>query len=268
LARHCTPPQPFFERWLHIPYAGKTSYRQEVVDGVGRCHFSRGELAEARRLLPEARGGWLTHSLAPLVQLWDGSWGEVDALAARVLETSRRTGNRWDEYSAQHVAGLVRYLRGDHEAAVGRLEEALAIVADGGARFFEAWVRPDLARVLAESGRVADARAHVDRCREIFGSGEDWRGMTGTLALADAVVLAREDRLDDAERIFGEAQATFDRHRLRGDQAHTMHEWGRALARGGAHDLASEKLNQAVDLYRRHDAGQPWLARVAAERWS
>src|SRR5829696_10347894 len=85
LARHCTPPQPFFERWLQIPYAGKTSYRQEVVDGVGRCHFSRGELAEARRLLPEARRGWLTHSLAPLVQLWDGSWAEVDALAGDVL---------------------------------------------------------------------------------------------------------------------------------------------------------------------------------------
>src|SRR3712207_8835467 len=44
-----------------------------------RCHASRGELDSARRLLPDARGAWITHSLQPLVDLWDGNWDGVAA---------------------------------------------------------------------------------------------------------------------------------------------------------------------------------------------
>src|SRR5215207_6434006 len=85
--------QEFFERPLRLTYVGATSYRQQIADGVGRCHASRGELTEARLLLSDARPSWITHSLGPLVDLWDGTWEQVELLARRVLETSRRTGN-------------------------------------------------------------------------------------------------------------------------------------------------------------------------------
>jgi DNA-binding SARP family transcriptional activator/tetratricopeptide (TPR) repeat protein len=258
--------QAFFERPLRLPYVGKTAYRQEIADGVGRCHVARGELEEARELLADAKAAWFTHSLRPLFDLWDGRWDEVGTLSADVLATSRRTGNRWDEAGAHHFAGRVHYLRGDLGPAVESLEDGLAVVVDGGAAFFEVWGRPDLARALAEGGNPAAARVHVERCIELVGGGEDWRARAGNVALAEAVLLALEDRVDEANAAFSRAQAAFRRYRLPLDGAEVLHAWGRALGRAGDRQAAAEKLDEALDSLRRHGAGSPWLERVSADR--
>jgi hypothetical protein len=57
-----------------------------------------------------------------------------------------------------------------------------------------------------------------------------------------------------------------ERHRLTGDVADSLHQLGRALARAGADSDAIEKLDQALTIYRRHNAGEPWLDRVEADR--
>jgi tetratricopeptide (TPR) repeat protein len=254
--------EPWFERPLDRPYAGKTAYRQQIADGVGRCHVSRGEIEAARRHLPDAKPTWVTHSLRPLLDLTDGSWDAVDALAARTLATSRRTGNRWDEWAAQHLAGRVRWLRGEEEAAAELMEAALAIVVEGAAPYFELWVRIDLARVLAESGRSGAAREHVERCRAIVETGEDWRGRAGQVALSEAVLLAFEDRPDEADVAFATAHETLARHRLRLDEADALHAWGRALERAGSGPDAAEKLDRAAEAYRSCGAGAVWVERV------
>jgi DNA-binding SARP family transcriptional activator len=258
--------QAFFERPLRLPYVGKTAYRQEIADGVGRCHLARGEVDDARRLLADARAAWFTHSLRPLLDLWDGRWDEADALAAAVLATSRRTGNRWDEWAAHYFAGRVRFLRGELDPALAALEDGLAIVVEGGAATFELWVRPDLARACAQGGSPAAARAHLERCAELVSNGEDWRARAGHVELAEAVVLAREDRLDEANGAFGRARACFQRYRLVADEADVMHEWGRALGRGGDGGAAAAKLDEALEILRSRGAGPPWLERVTADR--
>jgi DNA-binding SARP family transcriptional activator/tetratricopeptide (TPR) repeat protein len=257
--------QPFFERQIDVPYAGKTAYRRQVADGIGRCHASRGELTEARRLLSDARPTWITHSLKPLLDLWDGDHEAVHALALRVLDTSRATGNRWDEWASNHLAARVHHVRGELEPAAALLERALAIVVDGVAPYFEMWVRPDLARVDAEAGRVEQARVHVERCLEIAANGEDWRGRGGHASLAEAIVLSHEDRMDEATAAFDRARAALERHRLRTDEADALHEWGRALARAGDGRAAAERLEEAQAAYRDHGAGAFWLERVDAE---
>jgi tetratricopeptide (TPR) repeat protein len=244
--------QPFFERAITLSYAGRTAYRQQDADGIGRCHASRGEMDEARRLLTDAVGSWVTHSLKPLVELWDGHWADVERLARQVLETSRRNGNRWDEWASHHLLARVQSLGGRPREAVESLERALAIVCEGGARYFEMWVRPDLARALADCGRADEAHPHLDRCRELLAGGEDWRGRAGSAALAEAVVLGREGRPDEAA--FEAALAAFRRLRLPGDEADALREWG--LATGSA-----DKLDAAREIYRRHGAGAAWLAR-------
>jgi DNA-binding SARP family transcriptional activator/tetratricopeptide (TPR) repeat protein len=246
--------QAWFERPLRLPYFEKTAYYGELADGVGRCHASRGEFEAARGLLSDAKPAWITHSLKPLLDLWDGNWDEVDALAREVLETSRRNGNRWDEWASHHLAARVAALRGEHERACALLEEALTIVVDGGARYFEMWVRPDLARALVETGRPAEARVHVARCREIMGGGDDWRGRAGHVELAEAMVLAAEGR--EADAAFGDAVRTLRRYELRVDEADALHQWGRA----GAPD----KIAEALEIYRRYGAGAAWLRRVEA----
>jgi DNA-binding SARP family transcriptional activator/tetratricopeptide (TPR) repeat protein len=258
--------QAFFERGGGLPYIERTAYRHLVADGLGRCHLSRGDLAEARRMLPDAKPVWLTHALKPLLDLWEGRWTEVEELAAEVLDTSMRTGNRWDQWSAQHFQGRVLALRGEHEAATALLEHALATVVEGRAPQFELWVRPDLARSLAETGRLDEARAEVERCREILGNGQEWTGRAGHVDLADAVVLAHVRRLDEADASFTRALNTLDGYKLRCDQADAMHQWGLALARAGDRPGAAEKLDAAVDLYRRHEAGEPLRERVERER--
>jgi tetratricopeptide (TPR) repeat protein len=258
--------QEFFERPRGLHYIGKTAYRQQNVDGIGRCHVSRGELADARRLLSDATPTWITHSLQPLLDLWEGHWEEVQSLATRVLETSRRTGNRWDEWAAHHLAAKVHYLRDDLQSAGELLERALSIVVHGGSSYFELWVRPDLARVRAEDGNLDDARRHVERCREILSGGENWRGKAGHVALADAVVSAFEGGADAANASFADAVATLRRYRLRGDEADALHQWGRALIHAGDSPAAGERLDQAAETYRTFDAGVAWLARVDADR--
>ena len=90
----------------------------------------------------DARPAWVTHSLEPLLDLWDGDWDAVEALALRVIDTSRRNGNRWDEWASLHLAARVAFLRGELERAGELLEGALEIVTDGGADYFAMWVLP------------------------------------------------------------------------------------------------------------------------------
>jgi DNA-binding SARP family transcriptional activator/tetratricopeptide (TPR) repeat protein len=250
--------QHYFERALMLPYAQDTAYRRETADGIGRCHASRGEMDAARRLLSDARPAWVTHSLEPLLGLWDGDWDVIERLALRVLDTSRRNGNRWDEWASQHLAGRVAYLRG--RPADELLEAALEIVSDGGADYFAMWVLPDLARVRAEARRVEEARSAVERCREIVARGEDWRGRGGVAMVAEAVVLAAEDRPDEAEACFAAAHAILERYGLVAERAECLHEWGRATG-------SDERLEQALELYRRHGAGTPWIERVGRLSW-
>ena len=248
-----------FERQLGLAYTGRTGYAQERADGLGRCHVIRGEIDAARQLLPDARTAWISHALLPLVQLWEGRWDDAEALARRGLATSRRTGNRWDEWAAEHLLGHLLRLRGAYAPAAEALERARAIVRDGGARYFEVWVLPDLARALVALGRTGTAREHVDRCREIFAGGEDWRGRLATAGIAEAVVLSVEGRPDEADAAFAAALASARRYGLAPDEADALRERGAALERSGDGVRAAESRAAADVLYVRHGAGAPWL---------
>ena len=156
-------------------------------------------------------------------------------------------------------------LGGEHERGAELLERALEIVVDGGARYFEMWVRPDLARARAEVGQLVDARRHVERCREIMGLGEKWRGRAGHVELADAAVLSGEGRADEAGIRFEEALRTLRHYKLLADEAEALHHWGRSLARAGDSAGAVAKLKEAQAIYRTHGAGTKWLNGVSSD---
>jgi tetratricopeptide (TPR) repeat protein len=258
--------QAMFERALAVPHIERTAYRQTVADGIGRCHLSRGELDDSRRLLADAKPAWFSHSLKPLVDIEDGRWREAEELADEVLETSRRTGNRWDEWAARFVAARALAMRGEAAAAADLLERSLEIVVAGGARYFELWIRPALARALAETGRLEEASEHVRRSREIVAGGEDWRGRRGGIAVADGIVLARGGMLDEAAAAFADGLDAMERYGLRCERADAMHQWGRALASAGDRTAAAEKLDAALELYTGIGAGGPLLDRVERDR--
>ena len=252
-----------FERQLSLSYMRDSGYTGDRADGIGRCYISRGDLGGARRHMPEARAAWISHSVRPLVYLWEGRWNDALALARRGLATSRTSANRWDEWSAQHLIGHVLRLRGELEPAVEALEQARRIVQEGGAPYFETWVLPDLARALAELGRVDEARTHVERCGEILDGGEDWRGRHATAGVAEAVLLSLEDRPDEADARFESTLQTARRYRLIPDEADALYQRGRALLRAGDR-AGAEMAEAAAEIYARHGAGRPWLDAVAA----
>lgn len=253
----------YLARTLTLPYVGKTAFRQEIADGLGRCALALGDVDAARRELPDARGAWISHALAPLLDLWDGEWDRLEATARSVLSASQRSGNRWDEWASLHLLGQVHLRRGDPARAVAALQDALAIVVDGGAVYFELWVRPDLACALTATDDLTGAQAQIDRCRAMLDRGEDWRGRAGAVALAEGIVLAAERRDEAADR-YAAAEQTFRAHGLVLPLASALHHWGVFLIASGDPQAAREKLTAADQLYVQHGAGAAWREPVAA----
>ena len=50
------------------------------------------------------------------------------------------------------------------------------------------------------------------------------------------------------------------------EEAEALHYWGRALNASGEHGRANEKLDAAIEIYRRCGAGERWVERVEADR--
>ncbi len=166
---------------------------------------------------------------------------------------------------------LLRVARvtGDIALVESLAEEALAISLRSGAVKYEFIFRAELALLEGEGGRVEEAEPNLTRCREILAEGEDWRGVRGRLALAEAVVAAASGRGDQADEEFERAVEVFRRLSLPWDEAETFELWGRfgrRFHRGpGRQAFIVEKLGQAREGYERIGAGQPWLDRLEAE---
>jgi len=125
-----------------------------------------------------------------------------------------------------------------------------------------------LAEIYAEMGHPEQSHPHLTRCREILGKGEDWRGLAGVAERAEAVVAAAEGKYDDAEAQFEKAVEVFRRYHVSFEEVEALHYWGRALNASGEHGRANEKLDAAIEIYRRCGAGERWIQRVEADRLS
>src|SRR4030095_11781080 len=122
--------------------------------------------------------------------------------------------------------------------------------------------RPNPARGGAVSTGIAvvpgvdDAIAELERCREILASGEDGCGLAGVTARSQAVVAAARGSWTESEAQFIKASETFRRLGMVWQEAHTFQSCGRALQAAADRRAAIEKLDTAIDVYRRHAASQ------------
>jgi non-specific serine/threonine protein kinase len=115
-------------------------------------------------------------------------------------------------------------------------------------------------------GRIEEARANLARCQEIMAAGEDWRGVAGLVSLSEAAIAAAEQKFEDADRHFADALQVIRRYTIRWIEGPALCDWGCALAAAGQRNRALEKFDEAIKLYRRVGAGQPWIDRAEAER--
>jgi DNA-binding CsgD family transcriptional regulator len=202
----------------------------------------------------------------PLVAFWSGDWDSAFEAWTAARERHRRVGNRWGVADFGCWIGELLCVRGDGAGAARLFEESLSIAIDAPIVPLELKARAALAILTAGQGMQQDARAHLNRCAEIVANGEDWRGLAGRAAIAEAVVMATEGDIDRAAARFSDAVHVFKRYALPWDAAEVFLMWGRALARAGRVAEATDKLDAAVEIYKGSGAGALWIERVLSAR--
>ena len=108
------------------------------------------------------------------------------------------------------------------------------------------------ATVAADCANPDDAVDELERCREILASGEDACGLDGLVARARAVVAAARGSWAESEAQFLKAAETFRRHGMVWQEARTFQSWRQALRAGADRRAAIQKLDKAIEIYRRH----------------
>ena len=193
-----------------------------------------------------------------------GQFEQAEIVVTRELERSQRAGSGHEEGVYATLFARIRWALGDLAEAerLGRiaLEKAKRDVPG------ELHTRSLLAALYAEMGYPERAHPHLTRCREIIGNGEDWRGLAGKVSLAEAVVAAAEGKYEEAEAQFEKSIQIFRRYHVPFEEAEALHYQGRALNASGELAQANEKLDAAIEIYRRCGAGERWVERVEADK--
>ena len=204
----------------------------------------------------------------PLLTLsfFEGDWERERDLLEGTLEWASKVHLAFEIFVRRSLACVLRAL-GEHPRACMVLENFILNCAPGEPICqTEMYLRPELALLYTELGRLESAREQVARCDEIAAAGEDWRGLGAHSERAAAALAAAEGRHSDADARFATSAGVFNRLSLVWEEADVLHRWGRALASAGEDDRAIEKLDAATEIYRRHGAGQRWIDYVAADR--
>jgi class 3 adenylate cyclase/tetratricopeptide (TPR) repeat protein len=245
------------ERELAKPRMAQNRFSR--VNSLGRLvgYYSvSGDLASAQRLSAE-----LGAAVPAGIFYWSGEWEQAVAAVTERLAAARRRGDRYNERGGLGFIAGVQRVRGDAAAAEAALREALELGGDADVVGLMMYL-PHLALLLAETGRPGEARACVARCRAIMAAGEDWRGLAGHVARAEATTLAAEGQPEAAGPHFEQALAVYRRYTLPWEEAEAHLSWGRALRAAGDTSAAAAHLDEAIAIYRRMGAGPRWLERV------
>src|SRR5208282_1570475 len=175
------------------------SRRKFLQDVLARSYLEQGDLVAARKIVPSE----VDLSSVPLA-FYEGEWEQAEMADDRSLEEARRRGSRDHAEDSLHSLATIHRVRGDPTRAETLLQASLELSGlESETRLpWQVKHRTELALVLCEKNCVENARAQVDRCREMIGSGEDWRGIVGLVATAEAVVSAAEGKHEDAEKQF------------------------------------------------------------------
>lgn len=233
--------------------------RQRKVEFLALTDYLRGDLASARE-----RSAKMPSFLARIV-LREGDWERALELLHEQLQFARMIGNQWSVFNSLNHILHTLYITGEFEQARGLLPTLLEAYGPK-EQFCEMRTRPTAALLALEFGGIDEASMHLDHCRRIVREGEDWLGWMGSVACAEAALAAATNRMANAADSFDRSMQILQQFGLVWDAADTLHLWGRVLLRTGAYTGALEKLDGAIEVYRRHGAGQRWIERVEADR--
>ena len=252
------------QRELDSPRISQAPYwRRLLLDLLGRAEAITGDLEAARRTRDEAG---VSRYAAPSIALFEGRLDDAARLWQQDRADNRRTGDLYDEWTDLLHIALLHRLQGRPEEAEALLVEALAISVDAGQPVPEVAARIELATFLADSDRAGEAREHLGRIQELMADGEDWRGLHGRAARAEAAVLAAEGQPEPARERYAAAIETFHRLSLAWDEADARRRLGQLGRLVGDRTDAVREFAAALELFSRHGAGNAWIEPLVAEK--
>ncbi len=238
---------------------------------LGTLAFSsiwHGDLEKARRLVLEAYSGpAILMADAPLLlDYCDGHWEEVVEKRSRAREVWRRAGNRIAELVAAVELARVLYTLGD-VARAGELFRELAALCEANPSWITAWSYGSQEMLfLAETGDLDEAARRLARYEAVFrrASVDGHPQVYG--AFAAALLAARRGDLAEADIQFAAALTACRARSSFFNEPRILHAWGRALLAAGERARAIEKLDGAIESYRRQGYGARWIERVLADK--
>lgn len=255
--------QRWFTRELSRPrIAEAASQRQILLQQVAFGHVFRGRLREAMTVLNEAPRA----VVRGFALLYLGELDEADGILDEARKLMLAAGSLDGETVCAYFLSLVRRAAGDLSTA----ESLIGRVIENSARApivpFELNARSEMALIAVKRGHPEKALEQVKRCREIMSSGEDFRGILGRAALAEAVTAANLGHHELAEERFAAAVKNFVRYDLPWERAQAEQLWGEARSTLGDRSAAAERFDAAIEIYRRHEAGPTWVKAVETAR--
>jgi class 3 adenylate cyclase/tetratricopeptide (TPR) repeat protein len=199
-----------------------------------------------------------------------GRFEEGRELLARSKAIFGELGAKYNVAEACWAGSQLERLAGDWGAAERELREALRIFEEMGTKRYSAYVRAQLARVVHEQGRGAEALELLDQAEQ-EGTGENLRFQL-QWRTARAKVLAGRRETAEAARLAREAVAIVAATDNINAQADALVDLADVLRAGGDEPEAAAALKEAVELYEEKgnvlcaDRARAALAAVASER--
>lgn len=238
--------------------------RRVMQSMIAQANVLTGKLNEADSGLDEMEGGTLKFSMA-LNHVFTGDLDRGEALMMEGYAQQERSAP-WMAWGFLFWLARVAWYRGDYDLAVQRIQKVVEVSVAGRSVPGEANSRIFLGAIYATWGRPDAAREQMARATELLESGEDWRATVGFAELTRALLAVAEERYGDAERHFERAAETMETFDLALMRAEVFHHWGRMLISAGDVSTALEKLDAALEVYRRNGAGTRWLEAVLADK--
>src|SRR3954471_17733432 len=228
--------------------------RSHILEWRSRCSRRQRDFEAARedieRALELAEGLDDTLTVAhvtfqaSIVAERNGHWLRARSLAERAKELYEEHGDRINLGRMLNNLGGLNYLLGKSDDAVGHLKQAFAIALENGSDPDAAQAVSSLAQVHLGSSEYPLAEQQARHALELLGERPDFLDEIGNAQIVLGRALLEQGRLDEAETVFGQAEASLTQL---SSASHAAVAW---TAQG---DLASRRgdMHSAAALYRR-----------------
>ncbi|MCX6021571.1 MAG: AAA family ATPase, partial [Chloroflexi bacterium] len=190
-----------------------------------------------------------------------GAWDQAEPLLVDGIAWARQSGMAYRTVQATHRLGELYYEQGRYTEAEEQLEWTLDQARSVGARLIELTLLPTSSAAAAAVGKLDQADRRLREAYAILELRQNWCGLAGDVALAEALLRGAQGRDAEADAAFQRTIANYQHYGLPWDEAAALDRWGRMLltrngGRGPDRERAQALIAQARRMWEAMGAGQ------------